>query len=109
MGSLTMPKTRLIELMRQLEYRSLQAERASEKWEKRKAQLERYCDRNKYTEEQKRNKFRIDWDLNDAMDSWNWNRREANRIAQFILAEKAFRDMIGRDAMPSEGIVIHAE
>lgn len=85
----------LSDLMAQLRDRTRKARDASLKWEARRYRLIKYCQANNYTEEQKRYKFSVDWALNDAMDSWNWNRREANRIAQLILAEKALRDMLG--------------
>lgn len=82
----------------EFEMRTQRAEKASRKWEERKAFLHEYMKANAHnyqTEKQRRDKYTNDWVLNDAMDTWNWNRREANRIAQLILAEKALREMAG--------------
>lgn len=83
----------LRELSFRLEQATRKADVASQQWEERRDYLTDYCAINGYTEEQRRSKFKIDWKLNDAMDAWNWHRREANRIAQLILAEKALREM----------------
>jgi hypothetical protein len=87
----------LLGLMTRLQEKSHKADMASAKWEKRKNYLDRYCRVNRYTEEQRRQKIAIDWDLNDAMAVWDWNRREANRLAQLILAEKALREMLNAE------------
>lgn len=60
---------------------------ASNAWMRRKDYLSRYCEANRYTEEQTRQKMTIDWALNDALDRWNWHRREANRCAMAIQTE----------------------
>lgn len=70
------------------EYAARQAENdvkatdASNRWLRRKAWLTAYMERNAHlygTEHARREKFKIDWELNDAMDAWSWHTREAAR------------------------------
>lgn len=78
----------------QLLVQSVKAGAASLKWEKRKQWLNDYMAANAAnyaSEKSRRDKTMGDWVLQDAMDTWNWHRREANRLAQLIQTELAYR------------------
>jgi hypothetical protein len=65
----------------------LKADHYSREWHRNKERVNRYCARNKYTEDQKRKKLGIDWGLNDAMDSYKWWRDEENRLNMALQTE----------------------
>jgi hypothetical protein len=65
----------------------LKANHYSSEWHRNKARINDYCDRNKYTEDQRRKKMSIDWGLNDAMDAYKWWRDEENRLNAAIQTE----------------------
>lgn len=70
------------------------AHNASLRWQQRKAWLKEYLKVNAFnyqSEGAKRRKVQEDWDLEDAMNEWNWHRREAGRLSQIVLVELALR------------------
>lgn len=68
---------------------------ASNKWTNRKGYVTAYCKHHGYSEFQTREKVRIDWVLNDAMDAWSWHTREAARCSEVITAELSARILLG--------------
>lgn len=72
-----------------------EATHASNKWQERNAFLKEYCRVNQYTEHQTREKMRLDYALNDAMDAWSWHTREAARCESVIAMELSARLLLG--------------
>lgn len=82
-------------------YHTGEANKASAKWQKRKEYLQAYMAKNAHnytTEKQRRDKVANDWDLTDAMDAWNWHRREANRLGSLIRTQEALRSIQNMEA-----------
>ena len=86
--------SRLREWYEQMLTQTAKADTASQKWQHRRAWLAEYMKVNAgnyATEKVRRDKLSTDFELQDAMDAWNWYRREANRLGLLIQAEYAMR------------------
>jgi hypothetical protein len=55
-------------------------------WERAKDRLDEYCKANRYTPDQKRKKFAIDWEFTDSMDAGKWWRDERTSVSAMIQA-----------------------
>ena len=76
---------------------------ASGKWQNRKEWLDAYIRKNiavYQSDGSRRDKVKGDWALEDYMGTWNWHRREANRILGMIQMEAALRQMYPDNVMP---------
>lgn len=81
------------------------ATEASNKWEARKAWLTLYIERNRHlyqTDTAKRDKFKGDYELQDAMDSWSWHAREAARCHDAIETTLRMAELSERYPMPPQ-------
>lgn len=71
----------------------VEANNASQRWEKRKRWMLRDFEEHPVDGFVQRQRMSEDWELNDAMDAWNFWEREAKRFSAALLAEKAFREL----------------
>src|SRR5690349_444847 len=77
---------------RMLEH-SRKAEEASAAYNRRKPGIVAHIERRYAQDFSRRTALKESWTLTDLLDTWNWHRRGANRLAALIAAEAAFRQM----------------
>ena len=68
-----------------------QAEHWSEEFERAKARLEETPEFKKGTEAQRRDFYKINWDMGDAAAKYNFHRERANMLSAAIMAQESIR------------------
>ena len=79
--------------MERMLYHSEEAILASNKWQAAKQRVTEYIATNKQnfpSAEQRRDKYKLDWGMQDAMDAWSWHERQSKLYAANLAGLNAY-------------------